>query len=338
MDTRCLLATALFAGAALAASGAAARGEPPLPARLQDTGIDHRDTLAFTPQYALWSDGAAKRRWLRLPRGAAIDGSDPDAWVFPPGTRLWKEFALDGRKLETRFIERLADGRWRFAAYVWSADGREARLAPADGAVLLGVDGARDGRWDVPSRADCLVCHGSAAVPVLGVSALQLSPDRDPDAPLAQFAPRAEAAHGVDLPALIARGLLRQYRATAAPRIPAASAQERAALGVLHANCGHCHNDSAQRVPVPLRLAQSAAATDADSTDLLRALVERPSRRDALPVVAPGRPDDSLLVQRMASRDPRIQMPPLGTRIPDADGLVLVRRWISHRTHQEHKP
>lgn len=82
---------------------------------------------------------ADKRRWLRLPAGTAIDASDPDAWQFPPGTRLWKEFAHAGRRVETRYIERRADGRWRYAAYVRSADGSDATLAPAAGIAALPV-------------------------------------------------------------------------------------------------------------------------------------------------------------------------------------------------------
>ena len=81
--------------------------------------------LAFSPQYPLWTDGAAKRRWISLPPDSAIDASDPDAWIFPVGTRLWKEFSFNGRRVETRYMERRPDGQWLYAAYAWSADGRE---------------------------------------------------------------------------------------------------------------------------------------------------------------------------------------------------------------------
>jgi hypothetical protein len=42
----------------------------------------------------------------------------------------------------------------------------------------------------------------------------------------------------------------------------------------------------------------------------------------------PGASRKSMLVLRMRSRDPRIQMPPLGTDIPDSEALALVERWI----------
>src|SRR5512139_1057368 len=190
-----------------AATSRAAGSQPaPLPDRLSETGLFHpgapetlrQGVFPFAPQYPLWSDGTTKRRWIYLPPGTAIDARDPDAWEFPPGTRLWKEFR-HGRALETRYLERLADGRWRFAAYLWDVEGGDAVLAPEGGAVLAA---GPTGRYVVPSRTDCLACHEGAAVPVLGFSALQLSPDRDPLAPHAE-APRAERE---DLATLARRG------------------------------------------------------------------------------------------------------------------------------------
>ena len=63
-----------------------------LPQRLGDTGLYvaggklNPDVLPFSPQYPLWSDGAAKRRLIWLPPGTSIDAGAPDAWQFPPGT------------------------------------------------------------------------------------------------------------------------------------------------------------------------------------------------------------------------------------------------------------
>jgi hypothetical protein len=124
----------LIAVAALAC-GIRAQAEP-LPMHLRDTGLSDARNLSFSPQYPLWSDGARKRRWIYLPPGTAIDASRPDAWEFPAGTRLWKEFAV-GAPVETRFIERLADGTWRYATYVWNEEGTDATLAPAEGIAAL---------------------------------------------------------------------------------------------------------------------------------------------------------------------------------------------------------
>ena len=87
--------------------------------------IDARNR-PFSPQYPLWSDGAAKRRWIRLPEGAAIDAGDVSRWEFPIGTKFWKEFSFDGRKVETRFLWRVSQEQWVFASYAWNEAQTEA--------------------------------------------------------------------------------------------------------------------------------------------------------------------------------------------------------------------
>ena len=326
--------TVLFAAAVLLHAHAHGDANGALPERLSDTGLYvagsttqvRPGVLAFAPQYTLWSDGADKQRWIALPPGTFIDASQPDAWQFPPGTRLWKEFSHAGRRVETRTIARLADGSWRYATYLWNADGSDAVLAPARGVAAWPVPQAPGGRYAVPSRGDCTGCHESAATPVLGFSALQLSAQRDQE-------------NKTLLNELIARGLVRNLpRALTQqpPRIAARSATERAALGYLHANCGHCHNRSGAGVPLRLTLAQSAADPDASRADTVASLLgvkgrfRTPAWAEAAHLIEPGQPARSALMLRMRSRDARLQMPPLGTDIADDEGLRLVERWIRH--------
>ena len=152
--------------------------------------IQRRSLLATPLALGLASPAIAQAPWpnrpvrviVGFPPGGSIDASRVDAWEFPVGTKVWKEFGY-GKAIETRMIERVADGSWRFATYVWNADGSDAVLAPEDGAVVAVCD-APGGRYAVPGRGDCVACHEGSAVPVLGFTALQLSPDRDPLAPL----------------------------------------------------------------------------------------------------------------------------------------------------------
>ena len=85
---------------------------------------------SYTPQYELYTDGATKRRWIYLPEGSQIDTSDPDGWVFPQGTVLWKEFSLGGQKIETRKLEKVGTGAgpasWNTAVYLWLEDQSDA--------------------------------------------------------------------------------------------------------------------------------------------------------------------------------------------------------------------
>jgi hypothetical protein len=335
MKTLVLLCTGLLA----AATGAqAAPTGTPLPRQLSDTGLYARGTttlaagvLTFSPQYPLWSDGTRKRRWIALPPGTSIDAARLDAWEFPVGTRLWKEFGY-GRRVETRMIERLPDGSWRFATYVWNVDGTEAMLAAEDGAVVEVAD-APGGRYTVPSRSDCTACHEGAPVPVLGFSALQLSPDRDP------LAPHADPARPdmTNLRSLAARGWLRNLPSallSSPPRIQAASPTERAALGYLHGNCGHCHNSAGALTGLELLLAQRADASARSAEQTLASLLGHSSRFrphgavSAQRVVA-GRDDSSIVTLRMKSTNPYTRMPPLGVQVVDPEGVALIERWIS---------
>jgi mono/diheme cytochrome c family protein len=337
MKSLAFLGLALCVAAASAAS-AAPPGRP-LPQQLTDTGLYApgsttvvRDgVLAFSPQYPLWSDGTRKQRWIALPPGTTIDTSRLDSWDFPVGTRLWKQFGY-GRPIETRMIERLADGSWRFAAYVWNADGSEARLAPEDGAAIEVAD-APGGRYVVPSRNDCVACHEGPAVPVLGFSALQLSPDRDPLAPHAD-PPRPNQT---DLKSLAARGWLRNLPSAALampPRIAATSPTARAALGYLHGNCGHCHNSAGALNGLELLLAQQAdpAARSVDRT--LESLLGhssrfRPQGAERAQRIAIGSEAVSVLTIRMKTDNLLARMPPLGVQVVDTEGVALVERWIS---------
>ena len=258
---------------------------------------------------------------------------------------MWKEFAFDGRPVETRYIERGGNGAWRFATYIWNETGTEASLAPAGGYVALPVRAAPRGTYAVPGRSDCLACHGSTTVPVLGLSALQLSSDRDPLAPHGRSLRPGE----VDLRGLMARGWLRglpRQLLEQPPRIAASTPVERAALGYLHANCGHCHNTSASRVPLRLTLAQRAADPAAARAEVLRSAIDaasryRPPGTDGpAAVVSPGNPQSSVLAVRMESRHPQVQMPPLGTSLADTEGLALIHRWITSAdpSHRKETP
>ncbi len=277
----------------------------------------------FTPQYPLWSDGARKRRWIYLPAGSAIDATQPDAWQFPVGTRLWKEFTFS-RRTETRYMERTAAG-WLYATYVWNADETDAVLAPALG-MRTDVDVAPGIRHALPGTGDCRACHANGATPVLGFSALQLSPDRDP------LAPHREpvAAGALDVPALIVGGQLRGLPAAAwASRIAARTPEERAALGYLHGNCGGCHRADSALGSLGLVLAHSVSGAGASAMSTMVGRESHFTSPSVIERIAPGDPAHSVLVARIGSRAPAAQMPPLGTQLVDAEAVRLITRWIA---------
>ncbi|HET6564185.1 MAG TPA: hypothetical protein VFG52_02130 [Xanthomonadales bacterium] len=304
-----------------------------IPQNLEDTRLFRPGTTTvaaenrpFSPQYPLWSDGTRKKRWLYLPPGTAIDGSQPGAWQFPPGTRLWKEFSYS-KPVETRFIERLADGSWRFASYAWNEAGTEATLVPAEGLRARPITAAPVSTYNFPSQEDCLACHDGKEIPVLGLSLLQLSSDRDPGA-LHALPPMSGE---LDLPGLVALGLLvnlPEQWLSRPPRIAADTPLSRTALGYLHGNCGHCHNSAGPMALLEMEMDQDRA----DSLErVLQSLVNRPSddSRPGMEMrIASGKPQSSSVVTRMRSADPLLQMPPLGRTILDQEAIALITQWI----------
>jgi hypothetical protein len=302
------------------------------------TRIVDSQNRPFSPQYPLWSDGAKKSRWMRLPAGAIIDGRDIDRWDFPVGTRFWKEFSFGGRKVETRMLSKDGPAQWTFASYAWNAAQTDAELAPADGLPNV-AEIAPGKRHSIPSVEDCRACHDSARTEILGFTALQLSTDRDANAPHAE----PLEAGMVTLQTLIDERKLVPADAqlvTAPPRIAAADARTRAVLGYLSANCGACHNRESSIASLGLDLkARLAPSHGAPLVRPVHALF-RPTAKWQIPdapdgasaYVTPGVPDLSALLVRMRSRRPSTQMPPLGTVLHDREGIELVATWIRDLT------
>ena len=128
------------------------------------------------------------------------------------------------------------------------------------------------------------------------------------------------------------------------PRIEAATPAERAALGYLHGNCGHCHNDEG-----PLaELGCSCATRRGAAAQALRTIVGVPvkqlgarcSRRTRAAHRAGPPATQRARRSAWARADPLLQMPPLGTELVDEEALALLRRWIAEldAPKQGHQP
>ncbi|MGN6110673.1 MAG: hypothetical protein ACTHU0_36560 [Kofleriaceae bacterium] len=248
-----------------------------------------------------------------------------DQWVFPVGTKLWKEFSRDGIRVETRMIEKkLADdeaiGAWSYATYAWNAEQDHAEP------IIEGRENANGTQHDIPTRSDCRACHDRMRPSrVLGFGAIQL----DLDAPAGEL----------DLDALIAEGALTTaVPGAATPHFPLpGTAVDREALGYLHANCGHCHNptsDVHDLSPMHLRLRVgmlgSLASTPAYATTVGVAakipFTEAGATYSTL--IVPGDPATSSVFARMNSTQAVRFMPNLAVEDIDPAGHDALRAWI----------
>ena len=278
----------------------------------------HSSVRSFKPRFQLWSDGADKNRWVYLPEcNPIIDTTDMNDWSLPVGTRLFKEFSLNGVLLETRLIERFGPGPrdFRYATYAWNAQEQEATLAPPEG-----IKGVKGTPHDIPSEPACRQCHGNYAYGggrpsrALGFGAMQLDHD-DTDFSLSKAADE---------------GLL----STRPPQIamPGDDAAQ-AALGYLHVNCGVCHNDSVDGLPqANMNLWWDIEHTSLEDTGAFRTAVGQSTQifkdQNVQGRVVAGDPMGSAIYYRMAQRGNNAQMPPVASKVVDPEGLAIIQAWI----------
>lgn len=299
------------------------------PTTLRASGLyatDDSEALApgvriYEPQGQLWSDGASKERWIYLPPGTQIDTSDMNFWVYPRGTRLWKEFWSEGVRVETRLLYKLRSapgvGSWFMGSFVWNEEQTDAVLRNA------GEDDALGTEHDVPSYIECLKCHGGMADIGIGVSAFALD----------------HTGSGLTLNQLIAEGRLSHPPAGSGPiyfPLPGSSVEQEA-LRYVHANCGSCHNPSSEifqsgdarmnfRIFTDSSL--NAVTTMPAYTTAVCQQMEKPVS-GAEAVIVPGSPETSAAWIRMGLRSNKDQMPQIATDVVDENGRANVAAWIS---------
>ena len=292
--------------------------------------------IEYTPQYPLWSDGTVKYRFAYLPPDTQIDTTDPNKWIFPVGTKLWKHFQTgEGKRLETRVLTKVeplqGPDAWLFETYVWNELGDTVTSIREGQRDVLGTS------HDIPRLRDCDDCHsggknkrdvhlegGDYSDVALGFDAIQLNHDDSP----------------TTLIGLIDQGLL-SHRFNPAGAVIPGDVIAKQALGYLHGNCGSCHGGAApakdvvMRVPVNVMTVQETP-TYLTNVGQMTNPGERATGLENLPSVriVPGDAQESALVWRMKQRsgedeDDDAQMPPLATEQVDHTGVDIVSRWIN---------
>lgn len=281
-----------------------------------------KNLRSYEPKYTLYSDGAYKRRWIYLPEDTQIDTQNPDEWVFPVGTILWKEFSLNGKKIETRQLEKMSPGEgqnsWRRSVYVWLNDQSDAELIEGNLTELNEVEFQKYAAYNernnytVPNINQCMTCHRGSRDVSLGFNNLQLA-HVNPPVP----SPASKIVH-LTIDGLVAAGQLSHPPLTL-DDIPGLEIDKQA-IGYIQSNCAFCHN------PRGLATAINYLHLSSNVRQFEENLIQTAKTRN---LIVPGRPNDSELYRRMIS-DAR-PMPPRGTiplRTMDIDGVDKVYNWI----------
>lgn len=293
--------------------------------------------IPYTVNSPLWSDGAAKQRYVVVPQGKTVEFRESGVLGLPTGTILIKEFLIEGvagdsttlRPMETRFLVKRCEpeddgcaAAWQGYSYMWNDAGTEGTLlddaaVKAWSVVADGVPTTHDHIY--PSRTQCADCHKDLNGGTIGLSAVQLNrPQLYGDVIENQLRAWEQA------------GLFGDTGPSRAPEespfVPTPadvtrSLEERTA-GYLHANCAHCHQPNGQRPTPDLSWfgpgLEELVCSPAQSSKLLGS------------IVVPGKHAESVLYQRDEARDGAagIQMPNLATFLPDDRQLKVTAAWI----------
>jgi len=313
-----------------------------VPLKLSQTGIFRSPTSMNLPssvvpyeiKSALWSDGAAKKRFVYIPAGKTASIDAKGDVKLPPGSLLIKQFDLpdsanpkNGRtkKLETRVMVVGNDTIYGLT-YRFNPKGFDADL------VLETIEEQIDDTtnpdesrlWHFPSTGECWSCH-RAENRVLGFRGEQMN-----------FATVAGGQN--QLAAFAAKGLLDAASVTTAPAAIAsptdtsASAEARA-TAYLAANCSGCHHPGASFLGGgdTWNAMPGVAAQD-------RGLINKPNNNPPMatklgipnaPLIAPGNPAGSILRQRLNSADQDTRMPPLLRSKVDPVAISVIDAWIT---------
>ena len=279
----------------------------------------------YAPAVPLWSDYADKQRWISLPPGTTIDRSDPKEWIFPVGTKVWKQFSRNGKRIETRLFQKIDSTFWVRTTYAWNADETAAAISGGGDMPLLTGDG---GTYHIPTPDECDQCHRGRDDHLLGFEEVSLG---------------LAGATGLTLDTLASEGLLsppptRTHLSIGDDGTGVAAGP----LAWIHINCGaSCHNgnsnSTAYGASMRLRLdpaeldGRSSAGFDARTTTIGQ-ISTTPTWAGQTRIVA-GDPAHSLLARLITNRgtDNPVdnQMPPIASSVVDPTDTQSVLAWIA---------
>jgi hypothetical protein len=289
----------------------------------------------------LWSDGAAKQRFMAIPDGALIHvkdctadpgackpkdqgGTTPDDghWELPVGSVLVKSFLFRNKFLETRLFVHFAD-QWKGYSYQWNDEQTDATIVDEFGLhkmITNDAGGMQD--WYFPGRGDCMTCHNETFGFALGTETAQLN--RTLAYPSGTTANQLATLEHIGLFDAPVRRIPSLTNPTADTRLQTLEARTRS---YLHANCAICHRPEGEYADIDMRFGVALKDMSLCNVEPNKGDVGVPG---ALRIV-PATPAKSVMVLRMLAKDKNAgRMPQVATSVVDTVGVKLVSDWITN--------
>jgi glucose/arabinose dehydrogenase len=297
--------------------------------------------IPYAVNSPLWSDRAAKLRWLAVPNDGSYNSSTEqivfsptNSWQFPKGTVLVKQFLLPIndtnsallKRLETRFIVLDNSGGVYGVTYKWRDDDSDADLLVTgtnEDYLITGANGlTRTQTWIFPSRQDCLTCHNANAGYVLGVRTHQLNCAQTyPQTGITDNQLRTLGHLGL-LGTNYSEALLPSYLQSCSVTNTSFSLETRV-RSYIDSNCSQCHRPGGAYANFDARF-----TTPLDGQGLIYGAVNSFLNDSNDRVVVPGDLTHSLLYNR-ANRTDAYEMPPLAKNLVDTNAVTTMAAWIN---------
>ncbi len=298
--------------------------------------------IPYIPNTPLWSDAAAKSRYLAVPNNGGvitaneqISFSPTNSWTFPAGTVFVKNFdlivnetnaAVPLRRLETRLLVRDINGAVYGVTYKWRPDNSEADLLATslnEDIIITNATGVRTQTWYYPSPADCLTCHTPVAGYVLGVNARQLNGNLTyASTGVTDNQLRTLNRLGVFNPAINETNIPNLQKLSSLTNLSASLEQR--ARSYLDANCAQCHQPGGTGITFDGRYNTPLAQQNITNYPAAFSL-----GYDNACIVKSKDIWRSMIYQRMNTTNNAYKMPNLARNLIDTNAVQVLTDWIN---------
>ena len=281
---------------------------------------------------ALFSDYSYKQRWVYIPKGVKASFRQDEVFDFPVGSALIKTFYypiderdlnLGQRLMETRLLLRKEDG-WEAVSYAWNDTQDEAFIKKAGKTILnewIDFNGdTRSVRYRVPNKNQCKECHANNDVmSPIGPKARNLNKVfQYSDESINQLTKWMK----LDFISTVSEELNTPVDWNEKNHL-----LDERARSYLDINCGHCHSSSGAANSTGLYL--NLTETREKHIGIYKKPVATGRASGNLKYsIVPGKPEESILLQRMISTDPGIMMPESGRSLSHTEAIELIEKWI----------
>ena len=285
--------------------------------------------LLYTLSTPLFSDYAIKDRFVFLPPGTQANYRSNGLLEFPVGTILVKSFGYEQssvhRVLETRLLIR-RDSGWRALVYQWDAAGERALVtyggAPIEVELDSGPAAEKSFTYQIPHLQRCTSCHLENQPIGPKAKWLNFTPDDERLPPINQLVNWQKHK-------LLA---VSDEELQDAPRMavwddPNSGSIDDRARAYLDINCAHCHNPSGAANSSGLFLA-SEQPYGIQFGICKPPIAAGRGSGGILFDIFPGKPESSILFQRLKSTQVAAKMPEIDKSIVHQEGLELLDAWI----------